>query len=85
MAALDRILERAYFHDHYTGGRLWNCPDPKACPFCGSPDAGDAGGVMVSADERGTVIYQGVCNACGACGPPASSQSEAALAWNRRL
>ena len=69
----------SHFHHHLTG-ELLPMPDhhPLPCPFCDQQTGG------VDHSDADSVVYQVICDACGASGPPAFSSTEAAYAWNRR-
>lgn len=79
------------FNDHTTGKHIPGMPEPNPCPFCKKIEF--AGIVEVSATTKptrelargDTATYHVQCDQCGAEGPSASSQLEAAELWNAAL
>lgn len=70
--------ESPRFHDHESGTPIDGLPDPLPCPFCGSRDFG--GIVDTGTPDR---TFHVACDGCGADGPSAVSQLEAAEEWNK--
>jgi Lar family restriction alleviation protein len=71
---------------HFTdmdGQSIEDSPEPSPCPFCGS----EADQLVVerwSDEDDPDASYHVECLKCGCNGPQASTQLEAAEAWNTR-